>query len=167
MGQAPLLHTFLCCHGVAQVDGELADVEEGVLVGHASVQSQQPVRVRCMKLMRGRVLGEVNLQFLTYLIYICRRKHPSQSCYLQNSWCPVLPKRSSKLPPDTRVFPLRAGLSRNQEPVTSAADLSSAWSCSRSPAALEKGLQRRGKGLTGRPGTQEGESCSMNNLGIR
>lgn len=32
-----------------------------------------------MKLMRGRVLGEVNLQFLTYVMYICCQK-TSHSC---------------------------------------------------------------------------------------
>lgn len=35
------MHLFAHSHGTAQVDGELADIEEGVLVGDAGIQGKQ------------------------------------------------------------------------------------------------------------------------------
>lgn len=138
-------HLPACCHGVAQVDGELADVEEGVLVGHAGVQSQQLRQGPLHEVDEGQGAGRGELA-VPHVCDIHLLPETPQSELPLNSWCPVLPTCSSKPPPDTKAFPSElasAGTTAQTRLPQTPLLIMVLLLESSSP---EKGLQRRGEG---------------------
>lgn len=111
-----------------------------------------------MKLMKGRVLGEVNLQFLTYVMYICCQKDPSQSH--PSSQDSRYPPPSSKPPPEPGPSPQSCYLGRNQSGHVCCRPLPLHSTCSlgpplllslhrRTPTNLTQSLQCREQGAHG------------------
>lgn len=85
--ELPVVHGLVglllaCGHGITQMDGKLADIEEGVLIGNASVQGKQLDQGPLHEVDEGQGAGEVNLQFLTYVMYICLRMGLRKTSFL-------------------------------------------------------------------------------------
>ena len=137
-------HLPACCHGVAQVDGELADVEEGVLVGHAGVQSQQLRQGPLHEVDEGQGAGRGELA-VPHVRDIHLLPETPQSELPLNSWCPVLPTRSSKPPPDKAFHSELASAGTTAQTRLPQTPLLIMVLLLES-SSPEKGLQRRGEG---------------------
>lgn len=174
----PSAHLLACGHGIAQVDSELADVEEGMLVGDARVQGQQLRQGPLHEADEGQCAGGGE-----FAVPHVRDVHLLPETPLSEP-----PRGSWALDPTTQLqattshldLSLRAGLSRNHRTATCATDLPAGMapapcpspaSCSASkcvhPLTLgtESAVQR-GEASQGGLGTQEGVAAAQVTLGM-